>query len=316
MMKIDAEITRFSTGNDLPNQRIVATVGFFDGVHTGHRFLIDELRLLAEKKDALSMVFTFSEHPRMVLHDAYIPRLLTTLDEKKALLEKTEIDCLAVIDFTHEFAQLTAESFIRKLAEQFHVNCLLIGYDHRFGRNRTDGFSEYKTFGEMYGMEIIQSSAFESEGVQVSATLIRKLLEAGEVKLANKHLTYSYSMTGTVVEGNQLGRSIGFPTANLQPASDEKVSPAIGVYAVRVWIDNRKYDGMMNIGYRPTLGTHNELSFEVNLFDFEEDIYGKLVTVEFIDYIRGEKKFEDIQQLKSQLESDRSQVKKIMQACS
>ena len=313
---IDAEIIRFSNKNDLPNQQIIATVGFFDGVHVGHRFLIRELQLLAAERNALSMVFTFSEHPRKVLNDAYIPRLLNTLDEKKALLQDTGIDYLTVIDFTREFSQLTAESFIQTLSEQFHVNCLLIGYDHRFGRNRTAGFAEYTVFGEKYGMEIIQSSAFELNGVQISATLIRKLLETGDVQLANEYLTYPYCLKGTVIAGNRVGRTIGFPTANLQPECNEKIFPAVGVYAVRIQLDNEKQDGMMNIGYRPTLGLNDELSFEVNLFDFQQELYGKSLTVEFIGYVRGEIKFENTEQLKNRLESDRDQVKKILRTCS
>lgn len=315
-MKISAEVTCFSKDADLSTQRIVATVGFFDGVHIGHRFLIKELQQLAIKKNALSMVFTFSEHPRKVLHNTYIPRLLNTPDEKKTLLKKTGIDCLAVVDFTHDFSQMTAATFIQALTEQFRVDSLLIGYDHRFGKNRTDGFFEYKSFGEKYGMEIIQSPAFEMDGMQISATLIRKLLEESNVKLAHKYLTYPYCLKGQVVSGHRIGRAIGFPTANLQPESNEKVFPAVGVYAVRIQIDKRKYDGMMNIGYRPTLGINDKLTFEVNVFDFNRELYGKSLTVEFIDYMREEKKFKNIDQLKKQLESDRNQVKKILQSCS
>lgn len=314
-MSIDAHIINCcSPGQSYPDA-LVATIGFFDGVHIGHRFLIKHLQKLAASKGLPSMVFTFSEHPRKILQQSYVPRLINTFEEKKQLLCATGIDFLSVIDFTLAFSQLTAESFIKILSEQFHVSCLLVGYDHRFGKNRTDGFYEYIHYGDKYGVEILQAPVFEYEEIQISATLIRKLIEAGNMRQANTYLTYPYTLNGEVVSGHQVGRTMGYPTANLQPETEEKIFPAVGVYAVFVKIDGIRYPGMMNIGYRPTLGINDKLSLEVHVFDFEQKIYGKYISVEFIDRIRNEIKFEDKTQLKAQLKKDELVIKKILLTC-
>lgn len=223
---------------ELNNVPCVATVGFFDGVHAGHRFLIEELKTLARVKGLKSLIVTFATHPRKVLKSDFQPHLLTTLAEKKALLEATGVDRCVVLDFTPEMAQMSAFEFLKNiLQEQLNVNALLVGHDHRFGHNRADGFPEYKNYGEMLGMEVIQAQRYKTpEDQHISSSDIRHALEHGEIEHANRLLTYSYSLTAKVVEGFKIGREIGFPTANLQVPDDDadKLIPANGVYAVNV----------------------------------------------------------------------------------
>ncbi|MCL1942187.1 MAG: riboflavin biosynthesis protein RibF [Candidatus Azobacteroides sp.] len=295
------------------NQPSVATIGFFDGVHIGHRFLIDRLNRIAGQKGLPSMIITFPVHPRKILHDAYVPQLLTTFEEKMQHLAETEPDVLYPLEFTHTMSQLSAEAFIKQiLIDQLKVNTLLIGYDHRFGKGRTEGFDDYAVYGKKYGMEVVQADAYTFEGMQISSSYIRGLLRQGDIRQANKLLTYRYRLEGTVVGGRQIGRSIGFPTANIQPGDKEKILPAIGVCAVYVWIDGIRYKGMLNIGYSPTVSTDYRLTVEVHLIDFEQDIYGKPVILEFVDYIRSELKYNSLDELKQQLILDRENaIKKL-----
>ncbi|MCD7971131.1 MAG: bifunctional riboflavin kinase/FAD synthetase [Candidatus Azobacteroides sp.] len=316
-MRREAEIISLaSERKEFSTDKVVATVGFFDGVHAGHRYLIKELKELAALKGAPAMVITFSEHPRKVLQHTYIPKLLNTPEEKKELLSCTEIDYLTLLAFTREFSLLTAEEFIGMLAKEFRVGWLLVGYDHRFGRNRTEGYREYVRYAAKYGIEMVQSDVFRCDNTEISATLIRKLLEQGELREANRYLTYPYFIRGEVVSGRQIGRTIGFPTANIYPDSREKVIPRVGAYAIYACINGKRYGGMLNVGYRPTVGLNDKLSLEAHLFDFKEKIYGEKIQVEFIGYVRDEKKFEDITQLQRQLEEDKQKVKEILQICS
>jgi len=292
----------------------VATVGFFDGVHAGHRFLIDELKAIAKAQNKRSVVITFATHPRMVLDAAFKPELLNTLPEKIALLESTGIDSCVVLEFTAEMAKLSAYEFIKTvLWEKYKVSTLLVGHDHRFGHNRTDGFAEYKKYGESLGMTVIKEKQYVTdEFTNICSSEVRVALLRGEIETANKMLTYHYSLQGKVMNGFKIGRKIGFPTANLSPNDPEKIVPPHGVYAVRVHWNKRIYKGMMNIGTRPTLENGLHTSLEVHILDFDEDIYNQTIEIEFIQKIRDEQKFNGIDALIEQLKKDKQEVLSIL----
>ncbi len=297
----------------LQGKRLVATIGFFDGVHLGHRFLIGELKSAARERSLPSAVITFSKHPRAALNADYLPKLLNTFDEKMERLEATGVDYCIVIDFTKELSLLTAEEFITTvLADKLHVAALMIGYDHRFGHNRTDGFEQYAAYGAACGMEVLKASPYDEEGVAVSSSKIRRQLAAGEVEEAAHFLAYPYTLRGTIVGGNRVGRTIGFPTANIRVDDPTKVIPRIGVYAVRVTLEGREHAGMLYIGSRPTLGAGNALSIEVHILDFSGDIYRRTVTVAFVRFVREDIRFASLDALRQQLEKDRTTVRALM----
>lgn len=291
-----------------------ATVGFFDGLHAGHRFLIEELKSTAKIQNLKSVVITFSVHPRKVLNLEFKPELLTTLSEKLTQLESTGIDTCIVLDFSISMAKLSAYEFLKTiLKEKFNVHTLLIGHDHRFGHNRTDGFPEYKKYGEALGMNVISCLQYNTDtDKHISSSEIRNALKKGEVEFANRLLTYEYSIYGKVIEGFKVGRTIGYPTANLELNDPDKLIPGIGVYAVRVKWKNMTYKGMLNIGHRPTLENGNSISIEVHIIDFNDDIYNQTLEVCFIDKIRDEKKFNNIDELKDQLQKDKLYVMKMI----
>lgn len=288
----------------------VATVGIFDGVHAGHRFLIDELKSIAQTKHLRSTVITFAQHPRKVLDPNFNPLLLTSLEERIAQIDTTGIDCCIVIDFDLEMAALSAYDFIQQiLFNKFNVQVLLVGHDHRFGHNRAEGFPEYQQYGKQVGVEVIQASRFSTNNDEmISSTEIRTALQVGDVERANRLLTYRYSITGVVVKGFQMGRKMGFPTANVALIEADKHIPANGVYAVQVKWGGTHYNGMLNIGVRPTVSSSETKSIEVNIFDFDADIYDQQVEVIFIAKIRDEKKFESLDDLVAQLMVDRQMV--------
>ncbi len=297
----------------LREKRLVATIGFFDGVHLGHRFLIDELKNAARERNLPSAVITFSKHPRAVLGDDYQPGLLNTFDEKMERLEATGVDYCIVIDFTIELSRLSAEEFITTvLAARLHVAALLIGYDHRFGHNRTDGFEQYAAYGAACGMEVLKASPYNEGGTAVSSSKIRRMLSAGEVEEAAHFLAYPYTLRGTVVGGNRVGRTLGFPTANIRVDNPAKVIPRVGVYAVRVTLEGRLYAGMLYIGSRPTLGTGSNLSIEVHILDFSGDIYRRTVSVAFVRFVRDDIRFASLDALRHQLEKDRTAVRALL----
>ena len=271
----------------------MATVGFFDGLHAGHRFLIEELKSIAKTQNLQSVVITFAIHPHKVLDSIYKPELLTTLQEKLIQLETTGIDTCIVLDFSLEMAQLSAYEFLKTvLKEQFNVHTLLVGHDHRFGHNRTDGFPEYKKYGELLGMNVLQCKQFNTDTDQhISSSEIREALKNGSIEQANRLLTYEYTITGRVVEGFKVGRTIGYPTANIELSDPGKIIPAMGVYGVRVKWKNLQYKGMLNIGNRPTLDNGQNTSIEVHILDFNSDIYNETLEIDFICKIRDEQKF-------------------------
>jgi len=287
-----------------------ATVGFFDGVHAGHRFLIEELKKEAGKHDLLSLVVTFRLHPRKVLHDSFQPLLLTTPEEKMRMLQLLGVDKVIELDFTQEMAQLSAFDFMHQvLSKQLDVKLLLVGHDHKFGHNREDGFPEYLNYGKQTGIEVIQATRYTTPGLNhISSSEIRSALQKGYIDRANALLTEPYAFTGFVVNGFKVGKKIGFPTANLQPLHPDKLIPGMGVYAVLVEWKEKTYRAMMNIGMRPTMENGSEISLEVHILDFEEDIYHQEIKVKFIHKIRDEIKFDSIEQLIQQLKKDKEFV--------
>lgn len=298
----------------ISENELAATVGFFDGVHLGHRFLIDELKRIAHNQQQLSAVITFTSHPRKVLHADFQPLLLTTFDEKIVQLSTTGIDLCIVLDFSVEMSKLYAFDFLNQiLFKQFNVKTLLVGHDHRFGHNRAEGFFEYKAYGEQIGLQVIQASRFTlPDYSHVSSSDIRKALINTDIVKANKLLNYNYAVSGKVADGFKIGRKLGFPTANIEPIDTEKLIPASGVYAVKVFVENSWFNGMLNIGNRPTIDNDEHISIEVNIFDFEKDIYNQQIKVVFIGKIRDEQKFNSLDELIFQLNQDKINALKIL----
>ena len=284
-----------------------ATIGFFDGVHAGHRFLIDRLMDDARQHGLQSMVITFDEHPRKVLDSPFQPSLLTTLDEKCQLLRQTGIDRLEVLHFDRSLASLTARQFMGGvLRDRLHVQRLFIGYDNRFGHNREESFPDYVAYGRELGLAVMQTPQMELPGQHVSSSSIRTHLAKGQVEDAACCLGYPYRLSGEVVRGEQEGRKMGFPTANIQPEDSSKLIPRAGAYAVTVSIDDEPLQrpAMMNIGHRPTFGGH-KTTLEVHLIDFHEDLYGHRLTVSFRHWLRPEQTFPTVEALAQQLADDR-----------
>ena len=288
----------------------VATMGFFDGVHMGHRFLIEQVKNEARRLGLPSAVITFPIHPRKVLQQEYQPALLCGYDEKLHQLDTTGIDYCFSLPFTKELSQMTAEEFIVDvLSKRLGVTTLFVGHDHRFGHNREEGFEDYKRYGESVGMRVIQAKEYRYEEHSISSSKIRILLKEGKIVEANRLLSYNYTISGKIIEGFQVGRTIGFPTANIQAWEKYKVIPLLGVYAVKVHLaDSRVYDGMLYIGKRPTLHEDLEISVEVNIFDFEGNLYNQGLTVEFIDFIRSDEKFDSMEKLTNQIQEDKMNV--------
>lgn len=288
--------------------RPVVTIGTFDGVHLGHREVISELIQISRETGGESVVFTFSPHPRMVVtpkEDTI--RLLSTLEEKIILLEAMGLDHLVIYPFTKEFAALSYADFVTGiLVSKMHIHKLVTGYDHKFGHDRKGDFQALEVLARQYGFEVEQLNPLLVENVAVSSTRIRQALEAGDMKKANHFLGYSYLLKGIVIEGRRLGRDIGFPTANILPVDSHKMVPTDGVYAVYVNLEEGRYEGMLNVGTRPTVNSNvDHRSIEVHIFDFDKDIYHKDISVNFVERIRDEKKFESLDKLIAQLNDDK-----------
>lgn len=290
----------------------VATIGFFDGVHRGHKYLIDHVRAEATEDGLESMVITFDRHPRQVLHSDYVPQLLSTTESKLILFALTKVDNAVLLHFDKQMAAFTAKEFMEKiLRDKLNVKKLVIGYDHRFGHDRAEGFDEYVRYGRELGIEVVRNNAFELNGVKVSSSVVRSFLQEGEIELANNCLGYPYIITGEVVEGEQNGRKIGYPTANLDTKESHQLIPAAGVYAVKVRLNGTMSwrPAMMNIGSRPTFNGKGN-TIEINIFNFDDDIYGQQLQVAFIHRIREEQKFSSPEALAEQLAEDRRMVEK------
>jgi riboflavin kinase / FMN adenylyltransferase len=302
-LKTFSSISEFST-----TKKTVVTIGTFDGVHMGHRKILDKVIAEAELRNEESVVLTFYPHPRFILNENSDLKLLNTIEEKTELLSKTGLDALIIHPFSKEFANLSAEEFVKTiLVDQLHVSKIIIGYDHKFGKNRTADIHDLIQFGAKYNFEVEQITAQELDEIAVSSTKIRTALGEGNITLANNYLGYPYSLSGKVIHGNQIGRTIGFPTANIQMADTFKLIPKKGVYVVRCLIKDRLVKGVMNIGNRPTVdGT--SLSIEVHLLDFDATLYGFEISVYLLDFIRDEQKFENLEVLTSQIEDDKKKA--------
>ncbi len=294
----------------------VITIGTFDGVHIGHQKIINQLNEEAEKINGESVLFTFYPHPRMVLYpESHGIKLIQTQEEKLAKLEKMGLKNCIVFPFTFEFSRMTALEFVRDfLVNQLHVKKLVIGYDHQFGKNREGSLQFLKEICDTYEFEVIEIPAQDIDEVNVSSTKIREAILAGNIEKANEYLGDTFELFGTVVKGNQLGRTIGYPTANIVLNSDLKLIPGNGVYAVRVNVRGTWFDGMMNIGTRPTVVSNGGRTIEVNIFDFEETIYDETVTVQFLSKWRDEQKFNGLDELKNQLKIDEETIRTVLSA--
>ncbi len=298
-MKIYHTLAEFT-----PLPYAVVTSGTFDGVHLGHQKILARLREICQDTGGESVVITFWPHPRIVVSGATDLQLLSTIDEKIDLLEKQGVQHLLIVPFTRDFSELSSEQFIQQvLVEKIGTRKLVIGYDHRFGRNREGSFEHLSQNASRYGFEVQEIPRQDVEHVGISSSKIRQSLLEGNVHIAAEYLGRTYGLSGVVVKGNQLGRTIGYPTANIHVSESYKLIPADGVYVVQVEVNKQVYGGMMNIGIRPTIhGTHQTI--EVNIFDFNADIYGQDIQVSFVEKIREEQKFLGVEALKAQLHQD------------
>lgn len=292
----------------------VVTIGSFDGVHLGHACVIRHLNAKAAEIGGESVIISFEPHPREVLYPLEKkPGILTTLEEKVAILERYGVDHLVVMRFTLEFARQSYSDFVRDvLIGKLHMRGLVVGYDHRFGKDREGNFETLQALSEEYHFFLEKEHVFLENNVNVSSTKIRNALSVGDIALVNDFLGYAYSMTGKVVPGQHLGHKIGFPTANICLADSRKLLPAVGVYAVEVIIETEAHFGMLNIGIRPTVSKSGIITLEVNIFDFDRDIYGEMVTVRFVARVRGERKFDSIEELKAQLQVDKGKILELL----
>ena len=286
------------------DKKTIVTLGTFDGMHVGHQSILNKLKLQKEFYGYETLVLTFFPHPRMVLKTDHKISLLNTIDERIKQIDQFGIDHLVVQEFTQEFANLSAEEFVKNvLVDQFNIGKIVIGYDHRFGKNRSADIHDLIEFGKKYHFDVEQISAKELDDVSVSSTKIRNALNQGDVGLAKTYLGYPYMVSGKVVSGKQLGRTIGYPTANIQVAEDYKLIPTIGVYVVSVTVKGTDYYGMLSVGTNPTVGG-TEKTIEVYIFDFNDTIYNEEITVRFLTKIRDEEKFASIDLLIEALKND------------
>lgn len=294
------------------NNRYAATIGFFDGVHRGHVQLLDHLKEIAFERGVKSMAVTFVEHPRQILQSDYRPRLLLDPDSKISKINSTGVDLCLPLHFTSELAQMDARSFMESfLLGKLNVTTLLVGHDHHFGHEKGTTITDYRHIGDQIGIEVIGSGALDYDGFPISSSRIRRELSAGNIKDANKMLGYNYSINGTVIHGLQNGRKMGFPTANLGPHCEFMQIPADGVYAALATVDGETWPAMVNIGYRPTF-EGKARTIEAHLIGFERDIYFHELTIEFMDFIRAERKFGSPQELAAQLEADRRLTQEVI----
>ena len=299
-MKIFSSIYDFS-----PSQKSIMTLGTFDGVHIGHKKIIEKLIQNTKLCNCESLVLTFFPHPRMILQDSQEIKLLNTIEERIQLLEVCGLDNLVVHPFNQEFSRLSAEEFVSSvLVDLFNIKKIIIGYDHRFGRNRTADINDLIEFGENYDFEVEQISAQEIDAVSVSSTKIRKALLEGNIELANAYLGYAYLLTGTINKGKGIGRTIGFPTANLTIEESYKLIPKNGVYIIQSKIDDNNVFGMMNIGFNPTVNGDSQ-TIEIHFFDFTDDLYDRKIQIQVLSRIRDEQKFESLNLLTEQLLEDK-----------
>ena len=280
----------------------VATIGFFDGVHLGHNYLLEQLKSEAQQRAMQSVVVTFSNHPRLFFDPNCGLKQLTLSNEKVALLKQKGVDEVVMLQFDEQLSSLTSREFMQLLVEKYGVKVLLMGYDHRFGSDRTTSFDEYIEYGSQVGLEVKRCDGFSESEVMVSSSKVRRALELWDISLANKLLGYEYFVAGRVVDGKKIGRQIGFPTANLQIDS-LKLIPSDGVYVVDVKFETVEYRGILNIGTRPTI-SGGERTIEVHIIGFTGDLYGKEIVLKFLKFLRHEMKFSSLDELRKQIQKD------------
>ena len=295
-----------------PVKNAVVTIGTFDGVHLGHRKIIDGIKELARQSSGETVILTFFPHPRMILHpeDQSI-KMITTMGEKAALLEGLGIDHLIITPFSRDFSNQSAEGYIRDvLVNKIGIKKIVIGYDHRFGKDRQGGLADLQSLAPVYGFDVVEIPEQDIHDVAISSTRIRQALLGNEIVLANEFLGYPFFISGKVVRGDQIGRQLGYPTANIMVEESYKLVPADGIFAVKVWVEGEQYKGMGYIGHRPTISGMTR-NIEVNIFDFHQDIYTQPIRMEFLHFVRGDIKFEGLEQLKAQLGKDKEAVLKL-----
>ena len=299
-MEIIRSIAAFNS-----SEKTIVTIGTFDGIHIGHKKILKNLIATAKKEGKKSVLLTFFPHPRMVLQKDKSILLLNTLDEKSMLLKKMGLDYLIIHPFSKEFSRLTALDFVRDvLVNKINTSRLIIGYDHHFGKNREGNIHQLKEYSLLYDFEVEEIPAQDIDDVSVSSTKIRAALKGGNLKTANNYLGYHYMLSGIVVNGKKLGGTIGFPTANIEIKESYKLVPSTGVYIIKTRINANLFNGIMNIGFNPTvLGKHQTI--EAHLFDFNENLYGEKITIEFVYFLREEKKFKSVDELVAQLNIDK-----------
>ena len=291
---------------------LVASIGCFDGMHRGHLYLIRQLNKEASARQMRSALITFTVHPRTVIDSGYVPELLTSLPEKIDQIDHTNIDYCILMPFTKELSNLTAKQFMHLLQRKYNVRSLLIGYDHRFGHNRLEGFEDYLEYGKSLGIRVLRADGLVEGGHSVSSSLIRKYLKSGDIESANRYLGYNYCLTGIVEDGFKIGRKLGFPTANLHLSCEGKLIPARGVYAAYVNVAGQRYLCIVNIGYRPTFSDGKDLTIEINILNFSDNIYRCPIKLELVEYIRAEHRFETPDELIKQIEKDVIKARKIL----
>jgi len=306
-LKIYTNLTNYTSIN-----KTFVTIGTFDGVHVGHQKVLSKLVQSAKKNNASSVLLTFFPHPRMILQKNANIKLINTIDERIKLLEKTGLEILVIHEFTKDFAEKTALNFVKNvLVDNLKISNLIIGYDHRFGKDREGNFEQLTTFGGKFGFEVSKIPHQEIDHITISSTKIRKAIELGNIEEANRYLGYYFMLTGEVVKGKNLGEKIGFPTANISIKETYKLLPKTGSYVVKAVLENETVYGMMNIGFRPTIKGKNQ-TIEIHFFDFNKDLYGKSIQIDVLKFLRDEQKFDSVDDLKNQLQKDREKSLKII----
>ena len=289
--------------NAISSQPSILTLGTFDGVHKGHRKIISNLKSEAKTNNLRSIILTFFPHPRNIVSSEII-KSISTIDEKIKIFSNLGVDELIIQKFDKSFASMDAKEFIELLVDNLKIKKIIVGYNHRFGKNRSADINVLKDFSLKYDFEVLEIKAFEVENIKISSTKIRDAIQQGNIKLCNNYLGYNFNINGDVVKGKSIGKSLGFPTANIKIVEEYKIMPKNGVYLVRCFFEKEKLYGMMNIGFNPTFGS-NDKTLEVNIFDFDKDLYGETIRIEFLNFIREEIKFENVELLQNQLIKDR-----------
>ena len=289
--------------NAISSRPSILTLGTFDGVHKGHRKIISNLKSEAKRNNLRSIILTFFPHPRNIVSSEII-KSISTIDEKIKIFSDLGIDELIIQKFDKSFANMDAKEFIELLVDNLKIKKIIVGYNHRFGKNRSADINVLKDFSLKYDFEVLEIKAFEVENIKISSTKIRDAIQQGNIKLCNNYLGYNFNINGDVVKGKSIGKSLGFPTANIKIVEEYKIMPKNGVYLVRCFFEKEKLYGMMNIGFNPTFGS-NDKTLEVNIFDFDKDLYGETIRIEFLNFIREEIKFENVELLQNQLIKDR-----------